>query len=341
MIYYTYATYNIVNYKVYIGVTHKPIESGYLGSGKLIKQAINKYGKEFFVRQDVFSGTLKEASYMEKYYINYYNATENKDHFYNLRHGGYDGPHGDITLLKISEKTKAAWKNEKIRNKYIEAFKTRDYSKVGNYDKNGKNNPMYGKKHTKESKLKMSKKLKGQKRELTIEEKKEKIKMIKNNPKMMGPKSDLQKARLRWSTLKRAFKKEPIIHEDIKMMHTYYNTYEALNNLSKEELLEFLKFRFKFLNEELEEGMDAIENKDPEEICDSLIDLIVVAIGTLDLFGIDFKKAWYEVLKANMNKEPGVKEGRKNPFGFPDLIKKDDWEAPSHEGNHGKLDEIF
>jgi len=79
---------------------------------------------------------------------------------------------------------------------------------------------------------------------------------------------------------------------------------------------------------------------DSEEIVDGLIDLCVVAIGTLDAFGVDPYKAWDEVLRANMAKEVGVKPTRPNPLGVPDLIKPDNWEAPSHEGNHGKLNDL-
>jgi len=76
----------------------------------------------------------------------------------------------------------------------------------------------------------------------------------------------------------------------------------------------------------------------PEEVVDALIDLCVVAIGTLDAYGVDSNKAWDEVLKANMSKEPGIKPERPNPLGLPDLMKPEGWVAPSHVGNYGRLD---
>jgi len=97
----------------------------------------------------------------------------------------------------------------------------------------------------------------------------------------------------------------------------------------------FLEFRVKFLKEELTELEDNLDN--PEEIVDALIDLCVVAIGTLDAFDIDAYKAWDEVHKANMSKEVGIKASRPNPLNLPDLIKPTGWQAPSHEGNHGLL----
>jgi predicted HAD superfamily Cof-like phosphohydrolase len=123
----------------------------------------------------------------------------------------------------------------------------------------------------------------------------------------------------------------------MRMMHDYYGVHESIEKLPKEHLQEYLKFRFRFLQEELDEGIKAIEEKDPEEVVDALIDLIVVAAGTLDVYQVNFKKAWYEVLNANMNKEVGIKASRPNPWGLPDLIKRDDWVPPSHKDNHGLL----
>ena len=101
-----------------------------------------------------------------------------------------------------------------------------------------------------------------------------------------------------------------------------------------------LEFRVDFLEEELGETSAALVNADAEEIVDGLIDLCVVAIGTLDAFGVDPYKAWDEVLKANMQKSVGKKSTRPNPLGVPDLVKPEDWEAPSHKGNHGKFNDI-
>ena len=133
--------------------------------------------------------------------------------------------------------------------------------------------------------------------------------------------------------------------KDIHDMHDKYGVHQwmALREMNNErELLQqFLDFRIKFLKEELDETAKAVQDKDPEEIVDGLIDLCVVAIGTLDAFGVDAHKAWDEVLKANMSKEVGVKESRPNPLGLPDLIKPNDWKAPSHEDNHDLLDHTF
>lgn len=130
--------------------------------------------------------------------------------------------------------------------------------------------------------------------------------------------------------------------KDIHVMQGKYLTRQWVNdNRDNTELLrEFLKFRIGFLQEELDETREAYMLRDAEEIVDGLIDLCVVAIGTLDAFGVDPYKAWDEVLKANMQKEVGRKATRPNPLGVPDLVKPDDWEAPSHEDNHGIFNDL-
>ncbi len=131
--------------------------------------------------------------------------------------------------------------------------------------------------------------------------------------------------------------------QDINKMHEKYGVRPVVEKMTRLDLRTFLNFRVKFLNEELDETKLAANNAgyiDAEEVVDGLIDLCVVAIGTLDAFGIDANKAWDAVLEANMNKEVGIKETRPNPLGLPDLIKPEGWVAPSHKDNHGDLKKI-
>ena len=119
---------------------------------------------------------------------------------------------------------------------------------------------------------------------------------------------------------------------DICEMHKHYDVYDKLSRLSNDDLKKFFEFRLSFLEEEMAELRTA---ETSEDVVDALIDLCVVAIGTLDLFQVNPYVAWNEVLEANMNKRVGVKESRPNPFGLPDLIKPEGWQAPDHTGNHG------
>ena len=129
--------------------------------------------------------------------------------------------------------------------------------------------------------------------------------------------------------------------KDINEMHKKFGVHDwvkkELENNEWSRLQKFLNFRMKMVQEEVDETNEALEQKNPEEIVDGLIDMCVFAIGTLDAFGIDAHKAWDEIYNANMMKEVGVKEGRPNPLGLPDLIKPDNWKNPSHKGNHGSL----
>ena len=129
--------------------------------------------------------------------------------------------------------------------------------------------------------------------------------------------------------------------QDIFNMHQKFGVHawvdEQVRFGNKDKLNEFLRFRLRFLQEELNEMGTAVDEKNPEEIVDALIDLCVVAIGTLDAFNIDAHKAWKEVHTANMAKQPGVKESRPNRLGLPDLIKPEGWKGPTHEDNHEYL----
>jgi phosphoribosyl-ATP pyrophosphohydrolase len=127
--------------------------------------------------------------------------------------------------------------------------------------------------------------------------------------------------------------------KDINEMHQKYGVHDWFeNNKDNKDLMrKYLMFRMLMINEELHETLGAINNGDEEEIVDGLIDLCVFAIGTLDVFGVDAHKAWDEIYRANMDKKAGIKPGRPNRFGLPDLLKPGGWKGPNHEDNHGDL----
>lgn len=123
--------------------------------------------------------------------------------------------------------------------------------------------------------------------------------------------------------------------EDIKQMIQKYG-------FDQEEFdIEKLNFRILgLLTEEYEEVLEALDKGDSDELVDGLIDIIVIAIGTLELSGVDTQKAWDQVMIANMTKERGIKPGREESKGF-DLLKPMGWKAPSHLDNLGILNEIL
>lgn len=128
---------------------------------------------------------------------------------------------------------------------------------------------------------------------------------------------------------------------DINRMQTKYGVRDWINHATPFQLKKFLEFRLNFIKEEYDETCKALSEEDSEEIVDGLIDLCVVAIGTLDAMGVNAHKAWDEVLTANMAKEVGVKESRPNPLGLPDLIKPEGWTAPVHFPNYGILESAW
>jgi group I intron endonuclease len=91
MYYYIYQITNLINNKIYIGVHKtKNMNDNYMGSGKIIKSAIEKYGIENF-RKDIleFFGSYEEALNREKEIVN--EEFLLREDVYNLRRGGYGG----------------------------------------------------------------------------------------------------------------------------------------------------------------------------------------------------------------------------------------------------------
>lgn len=129
---------------------------------------------------------------------------------------------------------------------------------------------------------------------------------------------------------------------DIEDMHDKFGVHDwfQANRGDKDLMQKYLMFRMLMIGEEYQETLSAINNSDAEEVVDGLIDMCVFAIGTLDVMGVDANEAWNKVYNANMAKSPGVKPGRPNRFGLPDLLKPSGWTPPSHEGNHGDLPNI-
>lgn len=118
---YIYKTTNLIDNKIYIGQRKSSKFQGqsYLGSGKHLKRAVGKYGKDNFKVE-----LLEEIDCVEKmdereiYWISFYNST-NLDIGYNISNGGLvnrtlSGKHNGMYGKHHSENTK-----EKIRQRQI------------------------------------------------------------------------------------------------------------------------------------------------------------------------------------------------------------------------------
>ncbi len=115
------------------------------------------------------------------------------------------------------------------------------------------------------------------------------------------------------------------IFSDLRLMHYKFGFKQNENPSFLSD--EYMEFRTDFIQEEFIELIKAVANKDLPETIDALIDLIVVAAGTLDLMGVDSQAHWDEVLKCNMAKEVGI---TKRKFGA-DLMKPEGWIGPNHQ----------
>lgn len=173
--------------------------------------------------------------------------------------------------------------------------------------------------------------------EKSIEHAKQQLELfLKDHAKTKGyTQEDLDAEKVKYSLVR--CQARPIPQADINKMHQHYGVHKEMLKMDKETLKKFLEFRVGCLKEEQEEIEEGLKNGSAEDIIDGIIDWIVFGLGTLDLYGVDFNEAWRRVHTANMNKEVGIKEGRPNPFGLPDLLKPEGFENPTHEGNHGKI----
>ena len=129
---FVYITEHISKGKFYIG--KKSFANNwrtYLGSGKYLKRAIDKYGKDDFKRHIVhISESDEESCEVEKELIIKYNAIDD-EMFYNIHEGGSGGN----TMLGYTDEQKEDYKNrmseiiklkmqdEEHRNKVIEGLK--------------------------------------------------------------------------------------------------------------------------------------------------------------------------------------------------------------------------
>ena len=140
---YIYLTTNTVNNKKYIGQHLGEFTTEYLGSGKILKQALDKYGKEnFTVALLDIANSKEELDNLEKKYIEEYNALY-EDDFYNIHEGGTGG------------NTKQGYSFDEYKN-YI-SKESKSHKGIRNNVNNSKeNNPMYNKHQSELSKLKIS-----------------------------------------------------------------------------------------------------------------------------------------------------------------------------------------
>ena len=134
---YIYLTTNLINGKKYIGL-HKSnqFDDSYYGSGKALKFALKKYGKEnFSVDVLCWCDSLDDLVKKEVELLKEFNCKAS-DEYYNLIDSPYSGimhlplyhPDRIEFVNKQRQQTIELWKNEEFRNKRIKEFRSRKLS---------------------------------------------------------------------------------------------------------------------------------------------------------------------------------------------------------------------
>jgi group I intron endonuclease len=148
-----YKTTNLVNKKIYIG-KYEGIKRNYLGSGKLLRRAIEKYGKESFIREIIEDNITNKKILREReiFWIEYYDST-NLDIGYNLTKGG-DGSLGCSPSEETREKISQSGKGRIGWNKGLKM--SDEFKKKISQVTSGSCNANYGKPRSEETKKKIS-----------------------------------------------------------------------------------------------------------------------------------------------------------------------------------------
>ena len=177
--YYIYRITNKVNGKTYVGQhKYKKLDDSYMGSGKLIKRAIKKYGIENFEKEILYSRIQYKATAddMERFAIAKERALGKAE--YNITDGGegFRGVHhSDETKRKISEAKKGTpgyWRGKHFSDTHVNKLSE---------TKKGKPSNNKGKSMSEEQKKKISESKRGKHRS---EETKRKIsETLKGKPK--------------------------------------------------------------------------------------------------------------------------------------------------------------
>lgn len=140
---YVYITTNNINNKKYIGKhKSKVFDDSYLGSGILLRKAIEKYGKEnFSIKILSVCNNLEELNMKEKEFIKKYDAVNSKA-FYNIASGG----DGGYLFYGYSK--------EKRKEIHIRGGMNRRGERNGMFLRRGEKSPLYKRKRSEETKEK-------------------------------------------------------------------------------------------------------------------------------------------------------------------------------------------
>jgi len=118
---YIYLTTNLLTNKIYIGQKKSDYFLGeeYLGSGKYLNHAIQKYGKENFSVELIDTADSRdELSEKEIFYITKYDAT-NRSIGYNISKGGIGGGEVHINNGQVNSFVSKKYLNDYLENGWV------------------------------------------------------------------------------------------------------------------------------------------------------------------------------------------------------------------------------
>lgn len=162
-----YKITNLINNKSYIGKSDIDILSRLndhkkgIKSNKHLQNSINKYGMSNFTFEILEQCSKEDCSNRERYWIEYYDSYNNG---YNQTTGGENQSGWNLSKearIKIGNKLRGRTFSEETRKKMSISHRNKKLTKEHklNISKSmlGKNNHFYGKKHSKEARVKISK----------------------------------------------------------------------------------------------------------------------------------------------------------------------------------------
>lgn len=163
--YVVYKYTNRINGNVYVGQTCQVIQKRAGKDGRGYKtctafyEAIQSYGwNNFELDILAYNLTKSEADMMERYYIYSFHSNETC-HGYNIESGGVAGfSHGDSTKSVISDKAKCRYVKKENNPMFGKKHSEESREKMRNSSRHlsGVNNPNYGNKYSAERRQKMS-----------------------------------------------------------------------------------------------------------------------------------------------------------------------------------------
>jgi len=142
---YIYVTTNLVDGACYLGQHKGAFNPKYLGSGKILKHAISKYGRDNFIVSEIISSETHELlDSFERMGIAFLRTMKCVPRVYNLASGG-----SGVCYVTITDEA---------RRKMSQSHKGRKLPKITcermAKARLGRNNPFFGRKHSEASKAK-------------------------------------------------------------------------------------------------------------------------------------------------------------------------------------------